>query len=387
MSLDTGGGRANTGALRTSSGTVSLGRTISSAGEGLVAEIADRPATAVKIFHALASGAGLLSVNRRPEERLRKVAVMAELPPPARVQADGHVVLAWPEELVYEGDVAVGYTMPRIAWTRTMELHELVKIRHGARVPAHIPAWAPTFAFRNRVHTAVNLCRAVEVVHSTGAIIGDFNERNILVDETARVSLVDTDSMQFIAPDGELFTCDVGHRDYTAPELLGHDLALTRRGAEADHFALAVHIHRLLLGGLHPFLGGEWTAGVHRPAAIELARAGHYVGGPRSPLAPTSRHPDPRRLPTPVRELFDRAFRLGALRPLDRPGPAEWVTVLERLRGRGQAHSAKPDRARRDRPNPTGPDATGPDATGPDATGPDATGGQTRPGRAERDAG
>ncbi|MDM4763798.1 hypothetical protein QT381_12350 [Galbitalea sp. SE-J8] len=320
--------------LTTDSGPIVLGRTISSAGEGLVAEVVDRPDLAVKVYHALASGAALLSVNNNPERRLAKVAVMIDFPPPARAQADGHVVLAWPEEIVYENGVAVGYTMPRIEWTRTMELHELVKIKHGARVPAHIPQWAPSFAFRNRVHTAINLCRAVEVAHSTGAIIGDFNERNILVDSTARVSLVDTDSMQFTSPEGELYTCDVGHRDYTAPELVGLPLSTTRRGPETDWFALAIHIHRLLLEGLHPFLGGEWTGGGDRPAAIDFARRGFYVGGPKSPLVATNRYPDPERLPTPVRRLFDKAFRVGATRPLERPTPADWVDVLEKLRAR-----------------------------------------------------
>lgn len=318
----------------TAAGPLQLGRTISSAGEGLVAEIADRPELAVKVFHGLASGTSLLSANSHPEARLEKVAIMVGSPPPARVQSDGHVVLAWPEEVVYENGVPVGYTMPRIPWTRVMELHELVKVRPGARTPAHVPSWASAFAWRNRVHAAINLCRAVEVAHSTGAVIGDFNERNVLVDQTARVSLVDTDSMQFLSPAGELFPCDVGHRDFTAPELLGQDLARTRRGPETDYFALAIHVHRLLLEGLHPFLGGVWEGDGERPAAITLARHGQYVAGPRSLLAASPRHPDPSRLPAPVRKLFDRAFRVGATRPLERPNPSEWIEVLTQLRAR-----------------------------------------------------
>jgi DNA-binding helix-hairpin-helix protein with protein kinase domain len=323
-------------AIATRTGALAPGRTIASAGEGVVLEIANRPELVGKIYHGLGSAAGLLSANWDPVERLRKVALMADNPPALRVQPDGHVVLAWPEELIFENGSAVGYTMRKIPWTQTIEMHELVKVQPGDRVPAHIPSWVSAFGWANRVHTAINLCRAVEAAHSTGAVIGDFNERNILVHATALVSLVDCDSMQFIGPDGELFACDVGHRDYTPPELEGQNLSRYRRAPEGDYFALAIHIHRLLLGGVHPFLGGRWTGEGERPPIPVLVKRGEYVGGPRSAIAPSSRHPDPTRLPKPVRALFDRAFRGGAYRPSDRPGPSEWARVLERVRVREQ---------------------------------------------------
>lgn len=324
--------------LYTRHGEITLGRTVSRAGEGVVAEIAGSPAHVVKIFHGLGSKGSLLSANHDPERRLRKVAVMAEHRPEHSVQADGHVVLSWPEEILLEDGKPVGYVMPRIEWTQVMELRDLVGVAPGARTPAHIPAWAAKFPWQYRVHTAINLCHAVEVVHSTGGVIGDFNERNVLVSPQALVSLVDIDSMQFVGPGGEIFPCDVGHRDFTAPELFGVDLTQVTRTRDSDYFALAIHIHRLLLGGVHPFLGGAWTGQGERKSGSELARLGQYVGGPPpSMLAFSPREPDPKRLPTAIRTMFDQAFRIGAKKPSARPSAVEWARALDDMLARLQA--------------------------------------------------
>ena len=70
---------------------------------------------------------------------------------------------------------------------------------------------------------AANLCLAVDTVHRVDAVIGDFQERNILVNDTTRVTLVDCDSMQFTGADGHQFLCGVGRPEFTAPELAGVD--------------------------------------------------------------------------------------------------------------------------------------------------------------------
>jgi DNA-binding helix-hairpin-helix protein with protein kinase domain len=324
--------------LYTRRGEITLGRTISRAGEGVVAEIAGSSDVVVKMYHGLAQRGSLLSANHDPLRRLAKVAVMLEHQPPHAVQPDGHVVLAWPQDILLEDGQPVGYTMPKIEWTQVMELRDLVGVTPGARTPAHIPSWAAKFPWQYRVHAAINLCRAVEVAHSTGGVIGDFNERNVLVSPQALVSLVDCDSMQFIGPGGEVFPCDVGHRDFTAPELVGQDLATVTRTRDSDYFALAIHIHRLLLGGVHPFLGGVWTGEGDRKNVTELSRLGQYVGGPPpSLLTFSSREPDPKRIPSNIRAMFDQAFRVGARRPSARPSAAEWATALEAMLDRLRA--------------------------------------------------
>ena len=75
-------------------------------------------------------------------------------------------------------------------------------IRWTARRPRHA-SWL------HLVNVAANLCLAVENVHHVDAVIGDFQERNILVNDTTRVTLVDCDSMQFTDAAGHQFLCAV----------------------------------------------------------------------------------------------------------------------------------------------------------------------------------
>jgi DNA-binding helix-hairpin-helix protein with protein kinase domain len=317
--------------LATASGGVTLGRTLATAGEGSVFELADRPAHVAKVFHGLSPLAAATSATRNPAERIRKVAVMIDHPPERRAQSDGHVVLTWPEELLFENGTPIGYVMPKVERAGSVELYEFAQTSFSPRSPAIAPEWALLFPWSYRVHTAFNLCRAVEVAHGTGAVIGDFNERNILITQSTRVTLVDCDSMQFEAPNGELFVCDVGRHEYLAPELSGHDLRRERRAPESDHFPLAIHIFRLLLDGMHPFAGGAWTGAGERKSATALARVGQYVGSAASPLTPGARDPDPAMLPPQIRSLFDRAFRFGGARPHARPSAREWRHELQRM--------------------------------------------------------
>jgi DNA-binding helix-hairpin-helix protein with protein kinase domain len=107
---------------------------------------------------------------------------------------------------------------------------------------------------------------AVEVVHRGDAVIGDFQERNILVADTTRVTLVDCDSMQFTDTAGRQYPSPLGRLEFTAPELAGLDLRLAPREQSSDLFALAEHIHLLPMAGNHPFMRGTWTGpGINLP--------------------------------------------------------------------------------------------------------------------------
>ena len=182
------------------------------------------------------------------------------------------------------------------------------------------------------VNVAANLCLAVDVVHRVNAVIGDFQERNILVNDTTRVTLVDCDSMQFTDASGQQYLCAVGRPEFTAPELAGVDLAVTAREKPSDLFALAVHIHLLLMAGNHPFLRGAWTGGGEQPDAMTLAKAGQWAGGPNSPLRTHPLAPPVDFLPGTIQRLFERAFTDGARDPSSRPSAAEWRAALQALR-------------------------------------------------------
>jgi DNA-binding helix-hairpin-helix protein with protein kinase domain len=165
-------------------------------------------------------------------------------------------------------------------------------------------------------------------VHQTTAVIGDFQERNILVSSTARVTLVDCDSMQFADSAGRQFLCGVARPEFSAPELAATDLRRESRARASDLFALAVHIHLLLMGGNHPFLRGTWAGAEDQPDAMTLAKGGHWAGGPDSMLSTHPLAPPPSFLPVPIQHLFVRALSEGARNPPARPTAAEWRRAL-----------------------------------------------------------
>src|SRR6202011_5170683 len=109
-----------------------------------------------------------------------------------------------------------------------------------ARPLPSAPQWPADVTWGHLLTVAANLCLAVEVVHRVDAVIGDFQERNILVSDSCRVTLVDCDSMQFTDAAGRVFLCGVGRPEFTAPELAGAELSAHPRRKPADLVALAV---------------------------------------------------------------------------------------------------------------------------------------------------
>ena len=229
-----------------------LGTVLAKAGEGTIHDVAGRPGWAAKVFHpTLADLAG----------KLGKVTAMVQSPPPGVTQPNGFVVLTWPLHTLSDERGPVGYVMPKIGTANAVEIHALSNPSHRSDPPPSAPQWTKRATWGHLVNVATNLCLAAEVVHRVDAVIGDFQERNILVADTTEVTLVDCDSMQFTDRAGRQFLCRVGRPEFTAPELAEVDLGIQAREKSSDLFALAVHIHLLLMAGNHPFLRGEWSGG------------------------------------------------------------------------------------------------------------------------------
>lgn len=302
-------------------GLVVLGDVLARAGEGTIFAVVDRPGLVAKVFHA--DHPDLVS------KRL-KLPVMVAACPEGATQADGFTVLTWPQDvLLDDAGVVAGYVMARIDTASAVEIHTLSNPVDRANPLPSAPQWTKHASWAHLVNVAANLCLAVETVHHTDAVIGDFQERNILVHDTTRVTLVDCDSMQVHAPDGRFFLCGVGRPEFTAPELAGVDLKTTPRQRPSDLFALAVHIHLLLMAGNHPFLRGDWAGGGDQPDAMSLARSGEWAGGPGSRLRTHPLAPPVSFLPPGIARLFVRAFTDGARDPNLRPSAAEWRAALQ----------------------------------------------------------
>ncbi len=277
-----------------------------------------------KVFHDSLTGR---------EVKLAKVAAMVGSPPPGAVQEDGFVVLAWPEQVLHRDGVGpIGFVMARIDTATSVEIHAISNPSARTKPLPTAPQWTPHVTWSHLVTVAVNLCAAVHAVHRIDAVVGDLQERNILVSDSCRVSLVDCDSMQFTDPTGRMYPCPVGRPEFTAPELKGVDLRSESRGKPSDLFALAVHIHLLLMAGNHPFLRGQWIGHGEQPDALTLAQSGDWAGGPRSRLTTHPLAPPPAFLPRDVSALFVRAFTNGATDSAARPTADEWRHALLRVK-------------------------------------------------------
>ncbi len=276
----------------------SLGPELGRGGEGVVYGVNGHSEIAIKVYKKE-------QVTNERRSKLRQMVAMAS------PQLAKHS--AWPIDVIDNGVFAV--VMPRVSG---IELHDL----YG---PKSRMVKMPKATFRFLIMSAYNLCAALHEVHQIGAVVGDFNQRNILVSEKGAVCFVDCDSFQ-IKSGTQLFKCTVGTPDQLAPELHGADLSRVLRSPNHDNFTLAVLIFQLLFIGRHPF------AGVGGPDEIsEAIRRYLFAYGKRGNLngiRPPPHVPPPDTVPPGLFALFERAFADNSANT-NRPTPIEWAQQLQ----------------------------------------------------------
>jgi hypothetical protein len=302
--------------------TITLGELLADGGEGFVYAVVEDPAIVVKLIRPELR-------EQLPAKAARMRAMITNPPPNWRESSSGHVVLSWPIDTVDHHGAFAGFTMPRVDLAATAEIHNIQNPSDRRDPSVKAPPWIQLFTWRYHVQTGANLALATQMLHEGGYVVGDFNERNIFVTGEARVTLVDCDSMQVPNPGGAPFLCLVGRPEYTAPELYGADLSATPRQPSSDLFALAVHIHLLLLNNHYPF-DGMWRGRGEKPGRRQLVRDGVYAGGGGS-LRPAQFPAGVDLLPETIRDLFRRAFVSGAKDPALRPAASEWNVELRKL--------------------------------------------------------
>jgi hypothetical protein len=267
-------------------------------------------------------------VYRTPDKvPARKLAVMITHPPADPMMEQGHISLAWPVALLSAVDgrqQVIGFLMPRVTGMRP-----LIACYNPAR---RRQQW-PLFNYRYLLRTAYNLAAAVRTLHARGYVIGDVNESNILVTDTALVTLVDTDSFQVREPhNGVVYRCPVGKPEFTPPELQHCPFAQVDRAPEHDLFGIAVLIFQLLMEGTHPFAGVYQGRGDPPPYEARIA-AGHfpYSRGRRAPYRPKPSAPSYDTLPPTLQDMFVRCFETGHARPQARPDAHTWQRALQEV--------------------------------------------------------
>ena len=258
------------------------------------------------------------------DDHANKLATMLANPPLDPMAGTGHVSIAWPVDLLYTVDKRrhiAGFLMPRVTG-----MHPIVDFYNPGTRRKLCPLFNSLYLYR----TARNLAAAICSLHEHGYVIGDINESNILVSETALVTLVDTDSFQVPHPhNGDVYRCPVGKPEFTPPELQGVKFSDIDRTPEHDRFGLAAIIFQLLMEGIHPFTG-KFTSEGDPPPLAERILSGHfpYRRRWRSPYYPMPTAPPFEILPTKLRKLFVRCFKNGHKRPKARPDAETWGEAL-----------------------------------------------------------
>lgn len=253
-----------------------------------------------------------------------KLQAMIANPPENPTANLGHISIAWPQELLEAEDGSgsiVGFLMPRIRGMRP-----IMDFYH----PGTRRLNCPLFNYQYLLRTARNLAAAFAALHASQYCIGDVNESNILVSDTALVTLVDTDSFQVRDPAQNIvYRCAVGKPEYTPPELQNKTFADYDREIYHDLFGLGVLIFQLLMEGTHPFSGifqGQFDPPTYEVRIV----AGHFTYSQRQqvPYLPTPIAPAWEMLAPGLRDLFVRCFEDGHHNPHLRPAAQTWLSVL-----------------------------------------------------------
>ena len=285
------------------------GRYLNRGGEGVVYLVDGQPGSVMKIW----------CPSKTPPDADVKIRHMVENP----VKPDPTVDLwriTWPQHLVKENGDIVGYTMPLLdpdAWIPLINCYN----QRAARDAEDKHPWVIKI---NNVQIARNLILGFRAIHSAGYVIGDVNEKNVLVNQQNQIAMMDCDSYGFTGtyPDTKLTfsSSEVGRPDFQAPEAQG-DYA--NRTQNHDLFGLAVLIF-LLLTRFHPYTVtneedyNEWGAriknGLFPPATTTLSAQDTY----------TKRWDS---LTCQQRDLFLRCFSFTNYnRP--RASPGDWLEAL-----------------------------------------------------------
>ncbi len=186
---------------------------------------------------------------------------------------------------------------------------------------------------RRYLHRAArNLATAIGALHSSGYVIGDLNESNVLVTSSALVTLIDTDSFQVQESRRSkvvTYACPVAKPEYTPPELQGMLLSSTLRSPEQDAFSLGVLIFQLLMEGNHPFRAQWLGKGDPPPIEERIAKGGFpYTSSPGLPVRPPVHSPDFGMLHPEISELLRRCFIDGHRDPHLRPDASAWEWAI-----------------------------------------------------------
>ncbi len=286
-----------------------LGRKLGHGGEGSVFEVVGSSSLVAKIYSA--------PQNDRKQSKIRFMV--------ANSDPSIYTCTAWPKEPLRQqiGGGIVGFVMPKVS--DHFELYVLYGTAHRRKS-------FPDAHWGHLVLAARNIAAAFHSIHDHGHVIGDVNQRNILVGADSRITIIDTDSFQ-INENGHIHICSVGASHFTPPELQGTtNFRTIPRTVNHDNFGLAVLIFHLLFCGRHPYSGVPLRTDVGNDLEEDI-RAFRYAyardGVNRGFRTPPGAIPIGL-LPNSMQEMFTLAFTENGVSN-GRPTSGDWVLQLDKL--------------------------------------------------------
>ena len=296
---------------------ITLGPWLGGGGEGAIHEFPPDASLVAKVYHA----------NKLKDIDSDKLRVMLTNPPDDSVaKSHGCVSIAWPVDLLLSingHQQIIGFLMPRVPKQQVRPIHDYYtpKTRREENLG---------FNYLSLHRTARNFAGAMSALHAKQYVIGDVNESNILVYDTAMVTLVDTDSFQVRDfQQGKVYRCPVGKAEYTPPELQGKTFSDYDRTPEHDLFGLGVLIFQLLMEGMHPFAAVYQGTGEPPPTEKRIL-TGHFPYGTKKvPYGPAPRAVPFEVLHPRLRHLLVCCFEDGHSKPQARPDARTWMKALD----------------------------------------------------------
>ena len=281
------------------------GEPINSGGEGKIYKI-NLLGFVAKVYDVLPSS-----------DQVSKLTAMIANPPQNPPTNGNHVAIAWPSSLLFDKNQCIGFLMPQIG-----KNVQLIEVYNPKRRKAILPKCDWVF-----LHTvARNFTEIVNSLHKNDYVIGDIKPQNILVNNHALVSVVDTDSFQ-VRNGNTVYRCHVATEGFTPPELIGVDCSNVTQTIFHDRYRIALIIYHLLFTR-HPFDEGEWQGVGEPPSQVEMIKQGIWLyNSPR--LLHFHKVTIPLQVIHPkLQKLFQQCFNAGHKEPTKRPSAEEWSEAL-----------------------------------------------------------
>lgn len=287
------------------------GQKLGEGGEGAVYLVEGDAGSAMKIWHP----------GRTPQDADTKLRHLLRNPVEPELGATWQIT--WPQRLVQENGVTVGYTMPLLdsgaSWEPIVEYYN----RRAAQTTEQ--EQGRELRVDDRVRMATNLALGFRAVHAAGYVIGDVNEKNVEVNRQNDIAMVDCDSYGFTdAETGRTFANHMGRAEFQAPEAQDD---YTNRTQNHDRFGLAVIIFHLLTG-FHPYTVVNQP---DHPQPGDRIRAWLFPPSNRTMVEAPAQYDEAwGALTDGQKALFERCFD-WRYQGQARPSPEEWLEALQEI--------------------------------------------------------